>query len=58
MQLGKGRRRVSVVKLPAQHLEKKVKSRRTGIPSVNCSRDLVKSAINDGVRVEADGLLL
>ena len=48
MQLGKGRRRVSVVELPAQHL-KKVKSRRTGISSVNRSRDLAENVINDGV---------
>ena len=49
MKLAKSRCRVSVVKLPAQHLDEKVKSRRTGISSFDCSRDLAKNVINDGV---------
>ena len=55
MQFGKSRRRVSVVELPAQHLEKKVKMRRTGTSSVDCSRDLAENVIDDG---GADGLSL
>ena len=41
LQFTKSRRRVSVVELPAQHLEKKGESRRTVICSVNSSRDLL-----------------
>ena len=49
MQLGKGTRRVSAVELPAQHLNQKVKSHRTGISPVNFSRDLAEIVINSGV---------
>ena len=49
LQLSEGRRRVSVVGLPAQNMEKEVKSRCKGISSVNCLRDLAENFINGGV---------
>ena len=48
MKLAKSRRRVPVVKLPAQHLKGKINRRRTRISSFDCSRDLAKNVINDG----------
>ena len=49
MKLAESRRRVSVIKLPDQHLDKKIRSLRTGPSSLDCSRDLDKHVINDGV---------
>ena len=49
MEITASRRRVSGIELPAQQLEIKVKSRRTGIFSAKSSRDLAKTVINDSV---------
>lgn len=50
LQFTESRHCVSVIELLAQHLEKKVASRRTGISSAKSSRDLAENVINDGVK--------
>ena len=47
--LAKSTRRVPVVKLAAQNLEGEVKTRRARISSLDCSRDMDKNVISDGI---------